>query len=166
MNDQQRLARLAAALYGMAAVVFAGTFLELIAARHYESAVQLIPFALCGAGIVVVVLAWRRPGRAIVQSLRVLMGITAAATLLGIWKHVEGNAGFVQEMHPGVTGWPLLQAAMTGRAPLLASGALAVGAAIAIVATFAAGWEPNGRRALVAEAVRPRPAPLVPVSAR
>src|SRR5215211_8497474 len=78
--------------------------------------------------------------QATVQALRSLMLVTAAATLLGIWKHVEGNIGFIREMHPATTGWPLLVGALTGRAPLLASGVLAAAATTAIAATFAAGW--------------------------
>jgi len=91
------------------------------------------------AGFILVLLAWQRPGWATVQALRGLMLVTAAATLLGIWKHIEGNIGFIREMHPATSGWPLIQGALTGRAPLLASGVLAA-ATTAIAATFAAGW--------------------------
>jgi hypothetical protein len=143
MSDRERLARLTNLLYGLAAVMFGGTILELLAAKHYQDPVQLIPFALCGAGLIAVLLAWQRPGWATVQGLRSLMLVTAAATLLGIWKHIEGNIGFIHEMHPGTTGWPLLMGALTGRAPLLASGVLAA-ATTAIAATFAAGWSLRG----------------------
>src|SRR5215217_5121225 len=78
--------------------------------------------------------------QATAQGLRALMLVTAAATLLGIWKHVEGNIGFIHEMHPATSGWPLLVGALTGRAPLLASGVLALAATTAVAATFAAGW--------------------------
>jgi hypothetical protein len=153
MSDRERLARLTNLLYGLAAVMFGGTILELLAAKHYQDPVQLIPFALCGVGVIAVLLAWQRPGWATVQALRVLMLVTAAATLLGIWKHIEGNIGFIREMHPATTGWPLLVGALTGRAPLLASGVLAASATTAIAATFAAGWslrgpEPAGGRRL------------------
>ena len=140
MSDQERLARLTNLLYGLATVMFGGTILELLAAKHYQDPVQLIPFALCGAGIVAVLLAWKRPGRATVQGLRILMLVTAAATLLGIWKHIEGIIGFIREMHPATTGWPLIAGALTGRAPLLASGVLAAAATTAFAANFAAGW--------------------------
>ena len=144
MSDRERLARLTNLLYGLAAVMFGGTILELLAAKHYQDPVQLIPFALCAAGFIVVLLAWQRPGWGTVQALRVLMLVTAATTLLGIWKHVEGNIGFIREMHPATTGWPLLVGALTGRAPLLASGVLAAAATTAIAATFAAGWRLRG----------------------
>jgi len=140
MSDRERLARLTNLLYGLAAVMFGGTIIELLAAKHYQEPMQLIPFALCAAGLVAVLLAWKRPGRATVQGMRGLMVVTTAATLLGIWKHIEGNIGFIHEMHPTTSGWPLIYGALTGRAPLLASGALAMAAATAIAASFAAGW--------------------------
>jgi hypothetical protein len=141
MSAQDRLSRLTGFLYGLAIVMFAGTILELIAAKHFQEPLQFVPFLLCVAGIGAVLLAWRRAEWRIIQGLRVLMVVTAAGTLLGIWKHVEGNIGFIQEMHPGTTGWPLITGALTGRAPLLASGVLAASSVIAIAATFAAGWE-------------------------
>src|SRR5215218_1681567 len=82
--------------------------------------------------------------QATAQGSRSLMLVTAAATLLGIWKHIEGNIGFIHEMHPATSGWPLIQGALTGRVPLLASGVLAAAATTAIAATFAAGWSVRG----------------------
>ncbi len=141
MSAQERLSRLTGFLYGLAIVMFAGTIMELIAAKHFQEPVQFVPFVLCVAGIGVVFLAWRRPDRRVIQGLRALMVVTTAGTALGIWKHVEGNVGFIQEMHPGTSGWPLVVGALTGRAPLLASGVLAASSVIAIAATFAAGWD-------------------------
>ncbi len=141
MSAQDRLSRLTGFLYGLTIVMFAGTILELIAAKHFQEPMQFVPFVLCVAGIFAVFLAWRRPDRLVIQGLRVLMVVTTAGTLLGIWEHVEGNMGFIQEMHPGTSGWPLIYGALTGRAPLLASGVLAASAIIAIAATFAAGWD-------------------------
>jgi hypothetical protein len=140
MSDRERLARLTNLLYGLAAVMFGGTIVELLAAKHFQEPVQLIPFVLCGVGLAAVLLAWKCPGRMTVQGLRGLMLVTAAATLLGIWKHIEGNIGFIHEMHPTTSGWSLIVGALTGRAPLLASGVLAAAATTAIAATFAAGW--------------------------
>ena len=140
MSAQERLSRLTGFLYGLAIVMFAGTIVELVAAKHFQEPLQFVPFVLCVVGIGAVFLAWRHPGRQAIQGMRALMLVTAAGSLLGIWEHVEGNMGFVQEMHPGTSGWPLISAALTGRAPLLASGVLAAAAAVAISATFAAGW--------------------------
>lgn len=147
MNEHMRLARLTNLLYGLAVITFAGTMVELLAAKHFQEPIQLLPFVLCGLGLVLVTWVWKAPSRAAVQALRGLMAVSAAASLLGVWKHVEGNIGFILEMHPTTSGWPLILGALTGRAPLLASGALALAATIAIIATFAAGWDWNGSRA-------------------
>jgi len=144
MSDDARLTRLATLLYGLTVVMFAGIVLELLAAKHFADPVQLIPFVLCGVGFVAVLLAWKRPGRETVQTMRALMLLTAGTSLLGVWKHVEGNVGFVRELHPDAAGWALIEGALTGRAPLLASGALTVTGVLAITATFAAGWGLRG----------------------
>jgi hypothetical protein len=115
---------------------------------------QLVPLVLCAVGLVAVLLAWKRPARDTVQTMRALMLVTAGASLLGMWQHIQGNVGFIHEMHPNVSGWPLIVGALTGRAPLLASGALAATGAVAIVATFAAGWDVRG----LAPQRRPAPA--------
>ena len=162
MSAQERLSRLTGFLYGLAIVMFAGTIMGLIAAKHFQEPLQLVPFVLCVAGIGAVILAWRRPDRQAIQGLRVLMLVTAAGTLLGIWKHVEGNMGFILEMHPGTSGWPLISGALTGRAPLLASGVLAASAVVAIAATFAAGWDLAAFRR--AESLSPTRQPISTIS--
>jgi hypothetical protein len=144
MSDGERLRRLARLLYGIAAVMFVGTFVELLAAKHFQEPIQLLPIVLCVVGLVLVLLAWKRPNREIIQAMRGAMVLIAAASVLGVWKHIEGNLGFVREMHPDTSGLPLVLGAITGRAPLLASGALAATGVVAIVATFAAGWNPRG----------------------
>lgn len=144
MSEQDRLSRLANLLYGLAIVLFMGTFVELLAAKHFQEPMQLVPVVLCIVGAVLVTLAWKRPSRQIIQGMRGVMVVTATASLLGVWKHIEGNIGFVQEMHPDTSGMPLVVGALTGRAPLLASGALAVTGAVALLATVAAGWSPRG----------------------
>lgn len=146
MSDLERLARLTTLLYALSAALFAGTIVELLSAKHFQEPMQLVPFALCVAGLVAIGVAWKRPSRQSVLALRLVMLIAAGGSLLGMWEHLEGNIGFIQEMHPDVTGWRLLLGAVTGRAPLLASGALAVAGAVAIAATFAAGWGVRGAR--------------------
>lgn len=141
MSAQDRLSRLTGFLYGLAIVMFAGTIVELVAAKHFQEPMQFVPFVLCVVGMGAVLLAWRRPDRRNILGLRALMVVTMLGTLLGIWEHIEGNMGFIQEMHPGTSGWPLISGALTGRAPLLASGVLAASAVISIAATFAAGWD-------------------------
>ena len=144
MTERDRLNRLANLLYGLAIVLFIGTFLELLAAKHFQEPMQLVPVVLCIVGAALVALAWKQPSREIIQGMRGAMVVIAAASILGVWKHIEGNVGFVQEMHPDSSGTALLVGALTGRAPLLASGALAVTGVVALLATVAAGWSWRG----------------------
>ncbi|MCC6314083.1 MAG: hypothetical protein IT337_08705 [Thermomicrobiales bacterium] len=141
MNERARLQRLAGFLYGFSAVMFAGAMLELLAARHFAELMQLVPFALCAVGLAVTLLAWRRPSRNAIGALRLTMPVIIIASLIGVWEHIEGNIGFIREMRPNTAGWDLAVGALTGRAPLLASGALAATAVVAVAATYAAGWE-------------------------
>ena len=141
MTDQSRLSCLTTFLYGLAAVTFAGTLLELLAARHHERPAQLIPFLLCLAGLGAVLMGWKRPDRVTIIGLRLLMVVTASGALLGVWKHLESNMVSIAERNPGIEGFLLLTSALSGRAPLLASGVMAAAASLAVAATFAAGWD-------------------------
>ena len=89
MSDQERLQRLANVLYGVASVMFGGTFLELLAAKHFQEPLQLVPIVITLASLVLILTAWKRPGRSIINLMRAAMVITAPASLLGVWKHIE-----------------------------------------------------------------------------
>ena len=144
MSDRERLQRLVSLLYGLAAVMFVGLFLELLAAKHVQEPMQLVPVVICVAGCSSVLLAWKRPSRNVIQGMRLVMLLASAVSLLGIWQHVAGNLGFVLELHPNTTGMALALGAIAGRAPVLASGALAATGVIAILASFAAGRNVRG----------------------
>ncbi|MFN8468380.1 MAG: hypothetical protein U0X20_22675, partial [Caldilineaceae bacterium] len=57
-------------------------------------------------------------------------------SLLGIYEHVAGNIAFAQEILPGTPTADLLLEGLTGANPFLAPGMLAVGALIALAATY------------------------------
>lgn len=137
MSAVLTLRRLRAFLRLLAAVLFVGTIGELVAAKHYQEPMQLVPFALCGLGLVFLAREWKRPSARTTLTLRAVMSVIALGSLLGVYEHIEGNLGFVRELHPDAAGWTLVQAALTGRDPIGASGVLAVGAALAIAATYA-----------------------------
>jgi hypothetical protein len=64
------------------------------------------------------------------------MLIIAAGSLWGIYEHVTGNLEFVHEVRPHAGRIEVLRAALQGGDPLLAPGILAVGAIVAIAATY------------------------------
>jgi hypothetical protein len=137
MSAVERLHHLRTFLFALAALLFAGTVAELLLAEHFDGPVQLIPFALCGLGLVMLGATWLRPARWSVLGLRVAMVGIAAGSLLGVWEHLEGNRGFALEVHPDAARLDLIRSALTGRDPLLAPGILAVAAVVAVAATFA-----------------------------
>lgn len=138
MSERARLGRLAGLLNLLAAGLLVGTAVELLTVEHYADRLQLIPFALCTAGLLALVGAWRWPGRPMALAVRAVMGLLVLGSALGAYFHVVGNIEFAREIAPRIGGVALAKDAVAGGNPLLAPGALAVAAAIALAATFAA----------------------------
>jgi hypothetical protein len=136
MSDSVVLLRLRQFLLVMSALLLIGTLVELWLINHMEDPVQLIPFALCGLGLVAIFLAMLRPRRAALLGLRACMGLLALGSFLGLYLHVESNLGFHRELHPNASTGDLLWGALGGANPLLAPGILALTAALAIAATY------------------------------
>ena len=137
MTPRATLSRLRAFLHALAAGLFLGTIGELLSVKHYGEPVRLIPFALCLLGLIVLAVAWFRPGRRVLLASTGLLTVIAASSLLGVYFHVEGNLELVHEVHRHPTTRQLVEAALTGRNPLLAPGTLAVAAVIALAALYA-----------------------------
>jgi hypothetical protein len=129
--------RLRTFLLGLAGWMCAGTIVELFLAKHYDDPVQLIPFVLCGMGLVAVVAALLRPRRATLLALRGVMGLLIFGSLLGIYEHLASNFAFELEMRPSAVWSGVWFQALRGAAPLLAPGILAVAGVLAIAATYA-----------------------------
>src|SRR4051812_33869789 len=136
--DRQRLQQLRVFLCALSALLFAGTIAELLSVKHYDDRIQLIPFAMCIFGLVLLLVYWWRPVPGVLKMMRLSMGLIALSSFIGVYEHIEGNLGFAREVHPHADTASLVKAALTGRAPLMAPGILAIAAAIAIAASFAA----------------------------
>lgn len=128
--------RLRTFLLVLAGCMCAGTVAELLLAKHFDSPTQLIPFGLCAAGLLVVIAALRRPSRATLIGLRAVMGLLILGSLLGVYEHVTTNIAFELEIRPNATLGAVWLKALSGAAPLLAPGILALAAVIAIAATY------------------------------
>jgi hypothetical protein len=131
---EQRLRRF---LLGLSAWMCIGTIVELFLAKHYDYPVQLVPFVLCGVGLVVVAAALWRPRRGTLLALRGVMGLLMLGSLVGVYEHLANNFAFELEMRPSAIWSDVWLQALRGAAPLLAPGILAVAALIAIAATYA-----------------------------
>jgi len=137
MVADYRLATIRRWLLGISAFLFLGTIGELIMLKHYDGSLQLLPFLLCGVGFLGVALLSRARSPRLILGTRVVMILIAAASLIGVWAHIESNTGFEKELHPHATTTELVKAALTGRDPLMASGTLAIPALNAIIASVA-----------------------------
>jgi hypothetical protein len=128
--------RLRRALLLLAGAVFAMTPLELWLTDHIEETQQLIPFAVCAAGLLAVALVLIRPARLSLMFLRVVMVVAVLTSLLGMYYHLSGNFGFELEIRPNDTASDVLMEALKGANPLLAPGILALAGAVALLAAW------------------------------
>jgi hypothetical protein len=136
MNATIILHRLRVFLLSIAALLCVGTVLELWLTEHTESAVQLIPFGLCGLGLLAIGAALLRPQRATLLILRLSMGLMAVGSAFGIFEHIEHNLAFELEIRPTATANQVFLDALSGASPLLAPVILALAAVLAIAATY------------------------------
>lgn len=137
MDTSTVLQRLRTFLLVLAGLVCVGVPVELWLAEHMESPTQLIPFALCGAGLLAVAAVLLRPSRITLLALRVVMLLLIIGSGLGVYEHLAGNLAFAQEIRPNATLGAVWLDALRGANPLLAPGALALAALLALGATYA-----------------------------
>jgi hypothetical protein len=102
----------------------AGTGLELLFLEHFEEWRQILPLALVGVGLLV--LLWNALDRRALpnQVLQGLMVLFALGGVLGLVFHVRGNAAFELEMYPNRRGLDLVRKTLMGATPALAPGAM------------------------------------------
>lgn len=136
MSAEIVLHRLRRFLLALAGFMSIGTGVELALAEHWEGAVQILPFVLCGLSFLVIVAVLFRPQPRVVYVLRWVMGITLAGSLFGIFEHIEHNLEFAQEIRPNAAVADLFFDALGGANPLLAPGILAFTALLALAATY------------------------------
>ena len=111
-------------LIGTLFVGIAGTGGELLLLGHYESAFQMAPLVLLGAGLATVLWEAAAPRAASVMALRVVAILFLAAGIIGVGLHYDGNAAFELEMYPSMRGIELVRETLTGATPVLAPGSM------------------------------------------
>jgi disulfide bond formation protein DsbB len=136
MDNQKLLQTYRTFLLLMAVFLFAGTVVELIFQEHTGEAQQLIPFILCGLGVVALAAVLMRPQRNTLLALRAVMLLAILGSAIGLFIHLSHNLGFAQEIQPNATTAQHLTETIHGAAPLLAPGILAVAAVLALAATY------------------------------
>lgn len=140
--------RLRKALLALGALSAGGAVAELTMERHWDGFIQLIPWVAVGAVFLSIALVWLAPNRRTIRLARLLAVLVAAATLFGIYEHIDENhkAGALDfryantwESMSSASQWWKAATKTVGPAPVLAPGVL-VEAALCVVA---ASW---GRR--------------------
>ena len=128
--------RLRRFLFVLAGFIFIGSIVELALEGHTQSPVQWIPFVLSGLGLVGVTAVLITPQRKTLISLRAVMGLVAFGSFFGIFEHIEHNIAFALELRPNAVLIDVFFEALSGANPLLAPGILALGALLALAATY------------------------------
>jgi ABC-type transport system involved in multi-copper enzyme maturation permease subunit len=136
MNDSIILSRLRGFLLVFAGIILAGALVELIFSGHYEEPLQLIPFVLCGLGLLAISLALLSTRRKSVRFLRISMGLVLLGSIIGTFIHITNNALFEMEIHPGLNLFQKVAAGLGGANPLLAPGILGIAAVLALAAVY------------------------------
>lgn len=130
------LERLRRFLLLLSALLCVGTVIELLLTNHWEDIIQLIPFALCGLGLIAIMVVLLYPQRLTLLGLRGCMALIALGSLFGIYEHLEHNLAFELEIRPNAVVGDIFMDALAGANPLLAPGILALAAILAVAATY------------------------------
>ena len=136
MSSADILVRLRRFLLALSILLLGGTVVELSLVKHWGDVVQLIPFVLCGLGVIAALVVLLRPRRATVLGLRVCIGLVVCGSIFGIYEHFANNVAFQREIKPNAPTRDVLVNAVAGGNPLLAPGTLAVAAVLALAATY------------------------------
>lgn len=125
MREPEPLSTIRRILLALVLLGIAGLTLELLLLEHTESATQLIPFAVFGAGIAGSVKVALRPTARSIRLFQMSMLLFIVAGLLGLYLHLRGNVEFERETDPTARGLDLIWRSLHGGIPLLAPAAMA-----------------------------------------
>ncbi|MEQ4722384.1 hypothetical protein [Nonomuraea sp. B19D2] len=137
-------------LLGLVAIGILGAALELAFERHWQSPVQLIPWAaLALLGLALALLLLRDSPRA-TTVVRVIALVVLLASAYGVFMHVSVNHGAgaadpAWDALSPLTQWWYALTKSVGQAPPLAPGMLAQSALLLTLATLTSRHRMNGR---------------------
>lgn len=125
MHERDLLSTIRQILLGLVLLGICGLTLELVLLEHTESATQLLPFAVLGAGLAGTVTVGIRPNARSIRFFQIVMLLFIATGLLGLYLHLRGNVEFEREQDPSARGLDLVWRSLHGGVPLLAPAAMA-----------------------------------------
>ena len=132
-------------LLALAALSIVVTAVELATDRHWETFVQRIPWFALLAATAALLLVAVQPGPGSIRIARLLAAVTAAAGIVGVYKHVEANRdtgaldfrySATWDSMSATSQWWKAASGGVGPSPVLAPLALANSAALVIAATL------------------------------
>ena len=136
MGPEIILARLRQLLLAITAGVFLMTAAELFFLGHWNEVIQLLPFVLCGLGLMAVGLAYFRPTRSSLKFVRGAMILIGLCSLIGFYEYMSRNYQFWLELYPHAAAGELVKATLEGEFPVMAPGILLLGAVIGLAAVY------------------------------
>ena len=128
----------------LAGLAIVGTALELAAERHWDGAVQLVPWAAIAVVAAALVLHLLRRTPAAVRTVRAAAALVGASSVFGVYEHVRENYVTAPLDVRYTDRWPTMSATSkwwhalskaVGPAPTLAPGVLALAALCLLLAT-------------------------------
>jgi hypothetical protein len=136
MSSAEVLRRLRLFLRALAAMIFAGTLVELWLVNHNEDAIQWTAFVLAGLGLLLSVMIIARQGPVTVALLRWCALVVIAGSLFGVYQHVYNNVAFEREIQPNATTNRLIWRGLSGPNPLLAPATLAMAGLLLLASAY------------------------------
>lgn len=95
----------------------AGTGADLLALQHYEDPWQMLPLAVIGMALVIIVWYAAGGGAVSLRVLQAVMLVLVATGVLGFVLHYQSNMAFQLDMDPGQSSWDLFQKVIHAAAP-------------------------------------------------
>ena len=123
-------------LLGILVLGLLGTAAELILLGHYDDWKQMVPLALIGLALALLLWHILSQTPSSVQLLRALMTLFLFAGAIGMGFHYGANADFEKESDPSLTGYRLFTESLSGATPLLAPGTMVQLGLIGLVYTY------------------------------
>ncbi|HYO86945.1 MAG TPA: hypothetical protein VES01_10895 [Dermatophilaceae bacterium] len=144
-TDTALVGQFRTSLLALSGLTLIGAVVELTMLRHWNGAVQLIPWLVLVVLAVGMAAYAARPNRSVVRAVRVIAVAAAAGSALGVWQHVRANLtsaafsvdlGDSWESMSTLHQWWLASTGGAGAVPPLAPGFLALTGIILALSTL------------------------------
>ncbi len=124
MTEQPTLKRLRGLLMATLVLGTVGVGIELLLLEHTDGVQQLVPVALLGLGVLVLLWHGVARGASSLRAIQVIMALFVASGFVGMVWHYQGNMEFELETYPSLAGLTLFKEVMMGATPALAPGTM------------------------------------------